>query len=94
MENSKSPFDRELLTKLIAAFLREVGADADCLSCKKNDWSVVPNNLVTTMLDGQERYISTATLICNNCGFVRSHAFEVFQEWMKRRIDREDISNG
>lgn len=64
--------DRQLLAKKLA----EKNINANCSSCGKNNWAVMEEASIisqwTNMIPAPG--IPAAVMICNNCGFIRSHA--------------------
>ena len=86
MKELKKAFNKEMLAKLIYEFLKETGADVDCLYCKTNSWRVV-SDLTALPMSLNKTKLSFVLLICKNCGFTRFHSTEVFYEWLQKHPD-------
>ena len=86
MKELKTAFNKEMLAKLIDEFLKETGADVDCLCCKTNSWRVV-SDLTALPMYLKKTKLSFVLLICKNCGFTRFHLTEVFYEWLQKHSD-------
>lgn len=73
----------ETLAEVLGEFLTDTGADADCIYCKTNSWSAIPD-FVTLSLHLNKTKTPVLALTCNNCGFVRFHSVEIFMDWLKK----------
>ena len=62
--------------KLLVSRLAEKSANVNCLSCAQNNWAILEDAALIPQWINQlpAPGIPVAVMICNNCGFTRSHA--------------------
>lgn len=79
----------------ISRFLEAKGVDPKCPACHQNDWSVqqlgayIWQGIITLEAkDGSRTEVrggsmAAIALICNNCAFLRPHAYQAIADWLK-----------
>lgn len=89
---------RSVKYKEAQRFLKSVGAKNQCPVCNKNEeWLYLPDMeesegmLPIGQADqkqrswpGTPRFIPVLYVICDNCGYVRSHALFKIEEWLTK----------
>lgn len=75
-------------------YLVAKGARPECPSCGANDWHMGKGNQEFGVLPvakselyprTTDSYIALLTMICKNCGFVRTHARPLVEAWKKEK---------
>lgn len=78
--NNKNTSPSEELPDRVIAALKAKKVTAACPSCGENSWGLTSNEVrieaypLATPLGTTTRYIPSAALVCNNCGFIRLHS--------------------
>jgi hypothetical protein len=84
----------EITEQDLVAFLHERKAISRCISCNSNDWHISSNSQIGAIpiLSHPAAWqmpppttIGVALMICKNCGFVKSHARFVIEEWKESK---------
>lgn len=80
-------------------FLEAKTGECRCPACGKERWTVlgVPRTdatyrMVTTLRDSEKpSSLSTFSVYCSNCGFLRQHVARIVKEWVDENPEPEQL---